>query len=170
MRRTKRHLKKTPKVMYSTRKQRQSKEKMRQHGANANIQEISFSIPMRIMLAGRDTPHTPKLLNSMKVNFARNARTNTAGEIINSDGSVITLHRVDITGTTITLYIEGVNVDSLEKAKDVIWAVMPAAYSDDIDQRFSFNVDGLFSTKTYYVDILDTPTNISWSDTRPVLK
>jgi hypothetical protein len=172
---------KTPKVMRSTRKHRLHKQKHKnkrktmsrtraQYGANANIQEISFSIPMRILNGRTNVTPTAKLLNSIKANFVQNARTNTSGEIINSDGEIIKLHRVDIAGTTITLYVEGADVDSLKKAEDVIWAVMPAAYSDDIDHRFSFNVDGAFSTKTYYVDILDTPTDISWSNSRPVLK
>jgi hypothetical protein len=119
--------------------------------------QIVFTVPIQ----GKDMPQ--RHLKAINEYIKYNSKLNSDNNIISSQFGIIVLIEKTITNNnnilTFDLIVETEKQcsESVEDAEDIIWAVLPAAYSADESYIFMFSIDYLFSSKSYVLHFEDTP-------------
>jgi hypothetical protein len=141
--------------------------------------KLSFKIPvyiasenlyMKDFIRYKTKNNTKKYITHIINNIKSNSRLDSQDNIISNDYGVITLrdinidcncNGINILTVTIVADVEH-NCDlSIEAAEDIIWAILPASYSDEGSDLFRFDIDGKCGNKTHILFITDIPSNIT---------
>jgi hypothetical protein len=111
---------------------------------------------------------TKKYITHIINNIEFNSRLNSQDNIISDNYGVITLRDInidcscdDILTFTIIADVEHYCDLSIEAAEDIIWAILPASYSDEGSDLFRFDIDGTLCSETHILFITDIPSNIT---------
>jgi hypothetical protein len=128
---------------------------------------IKFTIKVQLVTrSGKNVQIKPKHIESIKSNIKKNAMTNPSGEIVSNKFGIITLKKCDVEFADDTMDFvlkidagENYNGDEGD-ADELIWCVIPAAYSNEDSYKFTFSMDGAKRSETYILNIVDVPNII----------
>jgi hypothetical protein len=125
---------------------------------------IPFTIPVELFSGDKQIvnikqKHIDAIIGSIKYN----SRLNSLDVIISNNFGIITLIETKIKLDNNALKFDLILTTekpcgkSIEEIEEVIWSVLPSAYSSDETYTFEFSIDELFYPKRYKLKILNTP-------------